>query len=113
MTKRMLIGLLPILMIGVALLFAASTAPPLIGAQALNHQTYNYANHDTSGGLKAYAAPEVQPGATNAGGNLLFRSLLAMTMIGLIAGFYAFGATLRANRPSLGVAAGVGEACAT
>lgn len=99
------------LLMGVALLFAATTAPPpLIGPQAQSdHSTYVSATNDTSGGQKATTAPEVQPGATNAGAlsarSLTYIALLSLLAIGAFAG-------LKRSQPSPEVAAGVGEACA-
>lgn len=115
MTKRMTIGLASILMMGVGLLFAASTAPPgyHAGAQAQqSHQTYMTDTHDTSGGLKAHAAPEVQPGATNAGANLLHRALILFSVLGLFSGVAVVLGHGRNHQPGREVLAGVGEACA-
>lgn len=115
MTKQKMIGLASILMMGVGLLFAASTAPPgyHAGAQAQqSHETYTTDTHNARGGDPT-KAPEVRPGSTNAGLTLLERALILNSLLGLLVGAAIVRSSGRNHLPGREVPACVGEACAT
>lgn len=84
----------------VGLLFAATTAPPGYGLSPQTVPINDYANHDIGTGYAAVRAPEVRPGNTNPGTDLLNFALIAFSLAGLGAGILTSYTNRSGRRPT-------------